>query len=81
MGNREADDKGKRNQVKSLLEMMTKVSMDSEDQSQHISRTLKKNNPAVKVYAVEANELQSFLVKNLDHIKSKGFQQALSQIL
>ena len=46
-----------------------------------ISHTLKKNNPAVKVYAVEAMNPQSFLAKNLDHIKSKGFQLVLSQIL
>lgn len=46
-----------------------------------ISHTLKKNNPAVKVYAVEANESAVLSGENLDHIKSKGFQLVLSQIL
>ncbi len=40
-----------------------------------ISHTLKKNNPAVKVYAVEANESAVLSGENLDHIKSKGFQR------
>ena len=40
-----------------------------------------KNNPAVKVYAVEANESAVLSGENLDHIKSKGFQLVLSQIL
>ena len=38
-----------------------------------ISHTLKKNNPAVKVYAVEANESSPFWRKPGPH-KSKGFQ-------
>ena len=46
-----------------------------------ISHTLKRIILLSKSMPLRPMNLQSFLAKNLDHIKSKGFQLVLSQIL
>ena len=43
-----------------------------------VSHTLKKANPAIEIYAVEADESAVLSGENLDHIKSKDFLPALS---